>query len=154
MMKVMKILFVCTGNICRSAAAECILRKKLSDKGLKNIEVASARVYDLYGANRDKYMNTLMKKRGYSMGGKSVYLSQVVANDSDLIFGFTERHVKRIHELVEDKSKVYLFMDYCFGKKENVADPHFQSDYIYNNTIDIIEGGIDIILEKIFQLYD
>lgn len=145
----MKILFVCTGNICRSAAAEYILRKKISEKCIMNIEVSSAGVYELYGARRDKYMIALMEKRGYSMGGKSVYLSQEIANSADLILGFTESHVKRIKELVEDKSKVHLFMDYCFGKKENVADPHFQTDYIYNNTIDLIERGTDILLKKI-----
>ena len=37
----MKILFVCTANICRSALAEAILKKMLKEKGLTDIEVAS-----------------------------------------------------------------------------------------------------------------
>jgi len=38
----MKILFICTANICRSALAEFILRKKLQESGLTSIKVESA----------------------------------------------------------------------------------------------------------------
>ena len=41
----MKIMFICTGNICRSAMAEWLLKKKLEDKKIENIEVYSSGVY-------------------------------------------------------------------------------------------------------------
>lgn len=66
----MRILFVCTGNICRSAAAEYILRQKLGKEKISDVEVKSARIYDLYGANRDRFMSMLLEKHGYSMGGQ------------------------------------------------------------------------------------
>ena len=40
----MKIMFICTGNICRSAMAEWLLKKKVKDLRLDNIEVCSCRV--------------------------------------------------------------------------------------------------------------
>lgn len=145
----MRILFVCTGNICRSAAAEYILRQKLEKEKINDVEVASAGIYDLYGASRDRYMSMLLEKHGYSMGGKSVYLTSELAESCDLIIGFSKSHVKRIHELTNDKYKVYLFMEYCFGVNEGVADPHYQSEYIYNNVIDIIEKGCEQIIARI-----
>ena len=36
----MKIMFICTGNICRSAMAEAMLKKMLKDRNIENIEVA------------------------------------------------------------------------------------------------------------------
>ncbi len=39
----MKILFVCTGNICRSAMAHGLMEKKLKDHNIKNVEIYSGR---------------------------------------------------------------------------------------------------------------
>ena len=52
----MKILFVCNANICRSALAEVVLKKKLQEKGLTDIEVESAGVHNYAGAPRDYMM--------------------------------------------------------------------------------------------------
>ena len=52
----MKILFICSANICRSALAEVILRKKLREKGLADIEVDSAGVHNFAGEPRDYMM--------------------------------------------------------------------------------------------------
>ena len=41
----MKIMFICTGNICRSAMAQWLLKQKLDDKEIKNVEVYSCGVY-------------------------------------------------------------------------------------------------------------
>ena len=40
----MKIMFICTGNICRSAMAQWLLKQKLDDKEIKNVEVYSCGV--------------------------------------------------------------------------------------------------------------
>lgn len=41
----MKVMFICTGNICRSAMAEGILKKMLEDEHMDNVDVFSAGVY-------------------------------------------------------------------------------------------------------------
>lgn len=64
----MKILFVCTANIFRSALAEVILRKKLQEKGLTDIEVDSAGVHNYAGEPRDYMMCSYARKAGYEMG--------------------------------------------------------------------------------------
>ena len=42
---IMKIMFICTGNICRSAMAEGIMRKMLEDEKIKNVDVCSCGIY-------------------------------------------------------------------------------------------------------------
>ena len=41
----MRVMFICTGNICRSAMAEGILKKVIEEKNMDNIEVYSAGIY-------------------------------------------------------------------------------------------------------------
>lgn len=43
----MKIMFICTGNICRSAMAEGMLKQKLKENEIENIEVCSCGIYAL-----------------------------------------------------------------------------------------------------------
>jgi len=41
----MKIMFICTGNICRSAMAEGMMKKMLEENNIKNVEVCSSGIY-------------------------------------------------------------------------------------------------------------
>lgn len=64
-----KICFVCTGNACRSPFAECVMKKRLSDAGMDNIEVFSVGTLD-WGKNpRDAVMTDVAKERGYELTG-------------------------------------------------------------------------------------
>ena len=67
----MKILFVCSANICRSALAEVILKQKLQQKGLTDIVVESAGVHNYEGEPRDYMMASYAIKSGYDLGGGS-----------------------------------------------------------------------------------
>ena len=89
----MKILFICSANICRSALAEVILRKKLREKGLADIEVDSAGVHNYAGEPRDYIMCSYACKAGYEMGGESKYISQEQADNADLVVCMEHFHV-------------------------------------------------------------
>lgn len=52
----MKILFVCTGNASRSAAAETVLKKMLADNGIEGVEVASCGTKVPEGLDREEVM--------------------------------------------------------------------------------------------------
>ncbi len=45
----MKIMFICTGNICRSAMAHWLFKKKLAQKNIQNVEVYSSGIYAMQG---------------------------------------------------------------------------------------------------------
>ena len=65
------ILFICTGNVSRSAVAECILRTMAEREGRSDITVASAGVQNLYGQSYDSQMIATAAKYGYQMEGSS-----------------------------------------------------------------------------------
>ena len=58
----MKILFVCSANICRSALCEAIMKRKLKEAGLADVEVESAGVHNYAGEPRDYTMVAYARK--------------------------------------------------------------------------------------------
>ena len=60
----MKIVFVCTGNACRSAAAETVLKKMIADNGISEVEVASCGTKVTEGLNREYVMCRIAADHG------------------------------------------------------------------------------------------
>ena len=68
----MKILFVCTANICRSVMAEGVMKKLLSaHTGIPMVSVSSAGVDALEGSTPDRYTIEVCDKRGISIGSQT-----------------------------------------------------------------------------------
>ena len=59
----MRVLFVCTGNTCRSPMAEGIMRKLVADRGLR-IEVRSAGVAAAAGASMSRHAEAVLRDKG------------------------------------------------------------------------------------------
>ncbi len=85
-----KILFVCTGNICRSPMAEGLLRKMRSD-----FSVSSAGVSSMDGWNATPEAIEVMQDHGIDISEHSArQVREEMINDADLILTMTERHKK------------------------------------------------------------
>ena len=81
----MKILFVCSANICRSALCEVVLKQKLIERGITGIDVESAGVHDYSGMPRDTTMVEYALKAGYELGGNAIHLTPLMVDSADLI---------------------------------------------------------------------
>lgn len=147
----MKIVFVCTGNACRSAAAEVILKKMLADNDIYGVDVSSCGTEVPYGLKRDPVMCNIAKESGYEMGGNAIALNEDLLNSADLIIVMTKRQKDDLTRLLtyDHWDRMVRFNEYCFGDKSDLQDPHFQTAYVYRTCFKTIENGCRVIVRKI-----
>ena len=151
----MKILFVCSANICRSALAEVILKEKLKEIGITSVEVESAGIHDYAGEPRDYTMVAYALKAGYEMGGVAIHLTQEMADSADLIICMENCHVveiqRRFLPYVQWR-RIHLFNEICFGEKTGLPDPTGDIGYMYDCTLRRVEEGCRVLAEKISRM--
>lgn len=149
----MKIVFVCTGNASRSAAAEVILKKMLEDNGIQNVVVASCGTKVPDGLEREEVMCRIAAEHGYLMGGMSVPASEEVLNDADVVIVMTKHHRHQVTRILKysNWNRIVLFNDYCFGEKTDLPDPHYQTEHVYRTCFDSIERGCQEIIKNDFN---
>ena len=147
----MKILFVCTANICRSALAEVVLKKKLLEKGLTDIEVNSAGVHNYEGTPRDYMMSSYAHKAGYELGGTAHFVTQAMVDTADLIICMERCHIVEIQKRLSYVrwSRIYLFNEICFGEQTGLIDPTGNTGYMYHYALEKIQNGCEILTWKL-----
>lgn len=150
----MKILFVCTGNICRSPTAEAVLRHQLAAQGLSHITVDSAGTHGYHiGEAPDKRSIAAAKKRGFELEhlrGRKVAPHDF--HEFDLILACDEDHLEILKRARPDicKAKVELFLEYAGATKEReVPDPYYGDAKGFEQVLDLVEAAGKKLIEKL-----
>jgi protein-tyrosine phosphatase len=145
----MNILFICTGNVSRSAVAECILRTMAEREGRSDISVASAGTHNLYGQPYDPKMVAIAAKHGYTMAGHSQQMTKELLQNADYVFVMERDHRKQVQKLLPytERYKVHQITQYCFGEEYNIEDPLY-SDEHYEFAFRQIEACCTNILKR------
>ena len=148
-----QITFVCTGNVCRSAAAEAVLKRMLADRNVTGVTVNSVGMLNLCGADRDGLMSRIAARNGYVMDGKSTFRSREVFRSADLILVMTHTHKLEVQNLLprEQWHKIRLFIEYSFGMDESLADPSGMPEDVYMLAWTLIEKGCKVIADKLLE---
>jgi protein arginine phosphatase len=148
---VKQILFVCTGNTCRSPLAEALLRSKLQERGVDGVTVGSAGTGAWDGAPASEGAYLVALEHGLDLSGhRARLLTRELATGADLVLTMARHHLARAEQLGVGGSG-YLLGEYAGreGSSAEVRDPFGGDLEGYRETFDELNGMLDAIVTRL-----
>ena len=150
-----KLLFVCLGNICRSPAAEAIMRHLLKKNGLTNqVTCDSAGLTTTFlGQPADDMMCESAIERGYQISTTSRPITDFDFEQADFILAMTDEIIAELRILAPnpiDIEKIYNICDFCqYHPEGEVPDPYCGDSVEFEFALDILEDACKGLLEMV-----
>ena len=146
-----KILFVCHGNICRSTMAESVLSHMISQRGLSNdFHIASA------ATSREEIGNpphhgTVRKLREVGVPvvpHRAVQMTKKDYEAYDYLIGMDDWNIRNMQRITggDPQNKIYKLLEFANSTRD-IADPWYTGNF--DVTYDDIMGGCEALLKKL-----
>lgn len=149
-----KVLFVCLGNICRSCAAEEVMRQVVRKAGLESDFVLDSAGISNYhqGELPDPRMRLHAARRGYQLTHLSRPVTYQDFFDFDMLIGMDDSNMEALHDRapgIEEERKLFRMTDFCLMHPDvdHIPDPYYGGDQGFELVLDILEDACSGLLE-------
>ena len=148
-----KVLFICHGNICRSPMAEFVFRHMVKERGMGDkFHIAScATSTEEIGNPVHRGTREKLRQHGISTEGKyAVQLRKKDYDDYDYLLGMDTWNIRNILRIVKSdpENKVYRLLDFS-KEPRDIADPWYTGnfDVTYNDIVDGCQAFLNYLQE-------
>lgn len=146
------VLFVCTGNTCRSSMAEVLFRDMLKREGLdKAVEVKSAGLLAYEGQGASPQAIEVMKKKGLDLSNhRATQIDLELIRQADLILTMTESH-KNMVKIMEPAAfdKTFTLKEYVGESSADIMDPFGLPVDVYSRCARDIEQALEKLIRQL-----
>lgn len=151
-----RILFVCLGNICRSPAAEAMLRMLVCREGLEDmVEIDSAGTYGGHSGERsDPRMRRAAEARGIEMTHRARQVKEEDFERFDRVIAMDDSNYEALFRLAPDRQaqqKIYRFREFLRRHPDwsYIPDPYYEGHEGFELVLDLLEDGCATLLEEL-----
>ncbi len=150
-----RVLFVCTGNICRSPTAEGVFRRLAQDAGLGDvIEIASAGTHGYHvGEPPDPRTVAVAKQRGFDLSAQRARKVSLKDFETfDMILAMDRGHLTHLEAMRPNdaRAEVALFLTYHPAKMHtDVPDPYYGGAQGFEEVLDMVEHTSRALLDHV-----
>ncbi|WP_225781427.1 low molecular weight protein-tyrosine-phosphatase [Xenophilus sp. Marseille-Q4582] len=148
-----RVLFICTGNICRSPTAHALLVHRAAEAGLA-VQVDSAAISDEERGNPfDTRAAAELRRRGVPLHAHCArQVTRADFGQFDWVLGMTRAHEAALHRLAPagHAARIALLLDLVPGREgQDVPDPWYGDARAFVQAFDLIEGGVQGLLAQL-----
>ncbi len=152
----MKILFVCMGNICRSPAAEGVLKHMVQSQCCLKVDVSSRGIGNWHiGQLPDIRMRQAAKERGIDLDMTAKQIQREDFDQYDCILAADKEvmnYLYRHASTPKNQSKIALMTAYSTAyQQQEVPDPYYAPDHAFETVLDMLEDACKGIISHIVK---